>query len=226
MRAALCTLAIVLFAMPATAAAAGTTPTPAAPGPGGTAAPSATTATPAPAPAATPSRVLVVGDSLAVGLEPFLGPLLRPRAVSWEARSGRTTPQGLPLLRTRLRDEGTPDAVVISLGTNDGSDPRRFANRIRRTLAAIPKGVCIVWTDVNRPPRKGAYVALNAVLRAAATQDPRLVVVDWDRAVRQHKVKLPDGLHPDKAGFRYRAKLIAHALTRGCGALLSGTSGP
>jgi hypothetical protein len=46
------------------------------------------------APGAAPT-VLVVGDSLAVGTEPFLGQLLTQHDLSWDARSGRTTPQGL-----------------------------------------------------------------------------------------------------------------------------------
>ena len=99
-------------------------------------------------------------------------------------------------LRARLR-EVTPRTVVISLGTNDGPDPRRFAGRIQRALQAIPATDCVVWLDINRPPRKGRYEALNRVLYEAAERDPRLVVVHWDRAVRHGNVALPDGLHPD-----------------------------
>jgi lysophospholipase L1-like esterase len=162
-----------------------------------------------------PSPVLVVGDSLAVGMEPYLGPLLAPSAVVWDARSGRTTPQGLVQLRARLR-ESAFQTVVISLGTNDGTDPRRFASRIGRALQAIPPDACIVWTDINRPPRKGSYRALNRVLDAIAAQDPRMVLVHWDRAVSRGNVALPDGLHPDAQGFRYRSRLVAGAVARGC----------
>jgi lysophospholipase L1-like esterase len=166
-------------------------------------------------PAQAPSPILVVGDSLAVGLEPHLGAMLEPSALVWDARSGRTTPQGLVRLRARLR-EVAPRTVVISLGTNDGPDPRRFAGRIQRALQAIPATDCVVWLDINRPPRKGRYEALNRVLYEAAERDPRLVVVHWDRAVRRGNVALPDGLHPDEAGFRYRSRLIAGAVVRGC----------
>jgi lysophospholipase L1-like esterase len=141
--------------------------------------------------------------------------MLQPSAVVWDARSGRTTPQGLVRLRARLR-QVAPRTVVISLGTNDGPDPRRFASRIHRALQAIPATDCVVWLDINRPPRKGRYEALNGVLYEAARTDRRLVVVHWDRAVRQGKVALPDGLHPDEAGFRYRSRLIAAAMARGC----------
>jgi lysophospholipase L1-like esterase len=164
-----------------------------------------------------PSPVLVVGDSLAVGMKPYLGELLGSSEVVWDARSGRTTPEGLTRLRARLR-EVAPQTVVVSLGTNDGPDPARFANRIHRALAAIPTSACIVWPDINRPPRKGRYHALNRVLAQAAAQDPRMVLVHWDRAVLRGSVALPDGLHPDAAGFRYRSLMVAGAIARGCAA--------
>jgi hypothetical protein len=172
-------------------------------------------AVPAAAQAAMPSPVLVVGDSLAVGMRPFLGAMLEPGEVVWDARSGRTTPEGLVRLRARLR-EVTPQTVVISLGTNDGPDPARFAGRIQRALQAIPISACIVWADINRPPRKGGYHALNHVLERAAAKDPRVVLVHWDRAVLRGTVALPDGLHPDAPGFRYRSLMIAGAVARGC----------
>jgi lysophospholipase L1-like esterase len=172
-------------------------------------------AVPAGAAAQVPSPVLVVGDSLAVGVEPYLGTMLGPATVVWDARSGRTTPQGLVRLRARLR-EVIPQTVVISLGTNDGPDPLRFASRVHRALQAIPATACVVWLDINRPPRKGRYHALNRVLDEAAARDPRMVLVHWDRAVLKGRVALPDGLHPDAAGFQYRSLMIAGAVVRGC----------
>jgi hypothetical protein len=43
-----------------------------------------------------------------------------------------------------------------------------------------------------------------------------VVLVHWDRAVLHRSVSLPDGLHPDAAGFRFRSRLIAGAIARGC----------
>jgi lysophospholipase L1-like esterase len=172
-------------------------------------------AVPAAAQAEMPSPVLVVGDSLAVGMRPYLGTMLGSSEVVWDARSGRTTPEGLVRLRARLR-EVTPRTVVISLGTNDGPDPRRFAERIQRALDAIPASACVVWTDINRPPRKGRYHGLNRTLEQAAARDPRVVLVHWDRAVLHRAVSLPDGLHPDAAGFQFRSRMVAGAIARGC----------
>jgi lysophospholipase L1-like esterase len=165
-----------------------------------------------PATAAAPS-VLVVGDSLAVGMRPYLGRLLPGREIIWDARSGRTTPQGLERLRLQLRHV-IPRTVVVSLGTNDGPDPRRFSHRVRQALKAIPAGACVVWAALFRPARKGPYHALNRVLRAETRRDARLVIVDWDRAVAQRRVVLPDGLHPDAAGYRHRSSMFARAVGR------------
>jgi lysophospholipase L1-like esterase len=159
--------------------------------------------------------VLVVGDSLAVGIEPFLGPMLPYRTVRWNAVSGRTTPQGIVALHQSL-ETVTPQTLVVSLGTNDGPSPARFRNRIDRVLAAAPRGACVVWATVIRARRKGPYAALNATLRAEAGARRNLVLVDWERAVASGRVTLPDGVHPDPAGFRYRSRLFAAAVHRGC----------
>ena len=159
--------------------------------------------------------VLVVGDSLAVGTEPFLDSMLPFRRVEWNAVSGRTTPEGIVALRAELRTV-TPQTLVISLGTNDGPSPARFRNRIHRLLEAAPRGACVVWLTVIRAKRKGPYAGLNATLRAEARSRRNLVLVDWERAVASGHVALPDGVHPDAAGFRYRSRLIAAAVHRGC----------
>jgi lysophospholipase L1-like esterase len=173
-------------------------------------------------------KVLVVGDSLAVGMKPFLADDLG-EPVAWDAKSGRTTPEGLIALRAALR-QVQPLTVVISLGTNDGSSPQRFDGRIHKALAAIPAGACIVWATVYRPARKGPFPQLNRVLRTEATLDPRLTLVNWDWVVARGAVNLPDGLHPDSNGFHLRSRLIADAIRRGCatdvGSTVGATSAP
>jgi lysophospholipase L1-like esterase len=161
------------------------------------------------------SDVLVVGDSLAVGTLPYLAPMLGGRNIVAAAKSGITTPQGMKLVRQELRVV-TPKTVVISLGSNDGSDPRRFADRVRRTMSLLPENACVIWATIIRPPRKGAYRGLNRVLNAAKRRDPRIRVIDWEHAVTDGAVFLPDGLHADAAGYRYRSAMIADAIDEGC----------
>lgn len=159
--------------------------------------------------------VLVVGDSLAVGTEPYLEQLLEGRQLVARARSGITTPQGMELLRRALAHL-TPRAVVVSLGSNDGGDPHRFADRLRRTLALVPADECVVWATIIRPKRKGPYRGLNRVLHQAKRRDPRLVIVDWEHAVLNGAVYLPDGLHADADGYRHRGAMIADAVRNRC----------
>lgn len=167
------------------------------------------------------SSVLVVGDSLAVGLRPYLQQQLGTD-VAWDAKSGRTTPQGMVALRAALKVV-RPATVVVSLGTNDGSSPARFQDRINRMLAAIGDR-CVVWANIYRPARKGPYAALNAVLAGEASRFGRLHLVDWLSAVRRQAVTLPDGLHPDPAGFEYRSQLIADAVKADCQGTVDATS--
>jgi lysophospholipase L1-like esterase len=161
--------------------------------------------------------VLVVGDSLAVGTKPFLPEMLGGRNVLTAAKSGITTPQGMDIVRKELRVV-TPQVVVISLGSNDGSDPRRFSDRLRRTMDLLPADACVIWSTIIRPPRKGEYRGLNRVLHQAKRRDPRIVVVDWEHAVTGGAVFLRDGLHADEAGYRYRSAMIADAVNTQCAA--------
>ena len=161
------------------------------------------------------SDVIVVGDSLAVGTLPYLGPMLDGRNIVAAAQNGITTPKGMSLLRRELRVV-TPKTVIISLGTNDGSDPKRFADRVRRTMSLLPDNACAIWATIIRPKRKGAYRGLNRVLHQAKRRDPRVVVVHWEHAVNVGAVYLPDGLHADEAGYRYRSAMIADAIALGC----------
>lgn len=165
------------------------------------------------------SEALVLGDSLAVGMRSALGPRLAGRPASYSVRSGITTPQGITRLQRALT-RTTPDVVVVSLGTNDGSDPFRFAIRMDRVLELVPRRACVVWPAIHRAPRKGAFRALNRVLRAKAREDDRLHVVGWDRMVDSGRVRLPDGVHPDAAGYRARAQAVSRAARSACPAPL------
>lgn len=165
------------------------------------------------------SEVLLLGDSLAVGTMPYLDSMLPSEVnVTWDAVDGRTTPQGIESLQFDLHDV-EPQLVVVSLGSNDGPDPDRFTTRIRRLLAGLSPNTCVAWFTIVRPLRKGRYGGLNRALRAEAQRDPRLIVINWDNAVRRGVVTLPDGLHADAAGYRYRSSKIVQAVHAGCPAV-------
>jgi lysophospholipase L1-like esterase len=163
--------------------------------------------------------LLVLGDSLAVGTMPYLDEMLPSDVnLTWDAVDGRTTPDGIDSLRIDLLDVA-PEIVAVSLGSNDGPDPARFTRRIRALLRDLPPHTCVAWFSIVRPLRKGRYGALNQALRAEARRDRRLVVINWDHAVQRGTVTLPDGLHANAAGYRYRSSKIVQAVHAGCPAL-------
>ena len=138
-------------------------------------------------------------------MEPYLGGMLRDSVVRWDAAAGRTTPQGLVALRERLR-EGSPQAVGISLGTNDGSDPRRFADRIARVLAAIPRRLRRLG-ECQPPATQGR---LRAAQRRAAQVRAARPAAAPDRLEPRRPLRpgpASDRLHPDDAGFRQRSRM-------------------
>jgi hypothetical protein len=167
-----------------------------------------------PPPGAGPDLV-VIGDSLAEGVAPLLGPLLPGWRVTTHARTGRFLAQGMSILeRTAF---GARRAVLaFSLFTND--DPRRvdaLDAAVRRALAAAGPGGCVVWATIRRPRLAGvSYGAANARLRAlaAGSSDPRLVLVPWAETVaRSPRLLGGDRVHPTTAGYARRAELFAAA---------------
>ena len=158
------------------------------------------------------SDVLVVGDSLAVGTEPFLAPMLAGPQSRDRHQDRHHHPAGDGDRAPQAARRAGRRPSCISLGTNDGSDPRRFAHRLQRMMALMPDDSCVIWATIIRPARKGEYRGLNRVLHLAKRQDPRLVVVDWEHAVTGGAVILPDGLHADEAGYRYRSTMIVNAV--------------
>jgi lysophospholipase L1-like esterase len=169
------------------------------------------------APSAAGPSAVVVGDSLAVGTEPYLPGLLPGWQLRQIAQKSVSTAYGI----ARLRRLGAtlPHYVVVSLGTND--DPRaveRFRAAIRTVLATAGSGRCVVWPNIVRPRTLGAtYEGLNRVLSQEARANRRLRVVDWRGLTRLHPAWLrEDGVHGTVAGYRGRAAAIARALAA-CG---------
>jgi lysophospholipase L1-like esterase len=160
--------------------------------------------------------LLVDGDSLAVGTEPFLPGLLRGWRIHQSASISRHAPEGVSLLHAYGR--GLPRVVVLSLGTND--DPRAtgaFRRQIRRALHIIGRHRCLVWANVVRPPYAGAsYRGYNIAIGEEARAHVNMLAFDWHRMARHHPYWFgPDGVHPTATGYRVRARAIAR-LVRNC----------
>jgi hypothetical protein len=160
--------------------------------------------------------VVVIGDSLAVGMAPALQVLLPGRQVLVDARIGRPLDEGIALLAGAKPPKAS---FAYSLFTND--DPVRIEQldaAVRASVAALGPHGCAVWATIVRPKVGGrSYGPVNARLRALAL-DPalsgRLLIADWARAVRGHRRAwlAKDRIHGTAAGYFARAQLYASAL--------------
>ena len=181
-----------------------------------TAVASGAVATPAPtgsagsrAPLAASQPTLVLGDSLALVVYPYLADLLPDRYVSYVAEIGRSTAKIATALE---KQKSIPPVVIVSAGTNDqlASDIGPGAARI---LAALGSARCVVWVDVVRPDSYGDPASeVDAALDAALAGHTNVTVLRWSQMVVDHPEYLAhDGIHPTEAGVKARAQAYADA---------------
>lgn len=160
-----------------------------------------------------PRTVSLVGDSLNVGIEPYLARQLQGWGLRTDDVPGRTTAEGLEALRSA--GSNLASHVLVSLGTNDVSTPAEtFRAEVREALALTAPNRCVVWYTIFRAGESTS--ALNAVLRDEAGRNDNLRLVDWDALARAHPGWLSsDGVHATPSGYAARARAGADAV-RSC----------
>jgi hypothetical protein len=120
-----------------------------------------------------PGSAFVVGDSLTVGVEPWLRAAVRHRGwrlTGVDARVGRPVAEGLQVLRARRSH--LPRTVVIALGTNDFGAGRASVRAWLARARALLGHRRIIWVnlclDAQAVPRLAAYRSVNNALDAFA----------------------------------------------------------
>lgn len=156
--------------------------------------------------------VVLVGDSLHVGIEPYLPQTLEGWTISSDSVVGRATPDGVAALEAL--GAGLAPTVAVSLGTNDPQDDAAgFRRLVERVLEIAGPQRCVVWLTIWRG---GPSEALNDVLHEAEREHDSLRLVDWAEMVEEHPEWLSaDGVHGSEAGYERRAELVADAV-RSC----------
>lgn len=179
-------------------------------GAGSDVAPPAPPAPPTPRPV-TLLRVAIIGDSLGVGLSGPLGVEFSMRrrgaSVRGHARLGATAGQWLsrgwlePVLRTR------PEAVLISLGTNDSAAPESAAAKaFAENVAELARRIRDAGAEpifLEPPPMPWPLDDVRAALRATGAP----VITPPANLPRQ-----PDRIHPTGSGYALWASHIERAL--------------
>lgn len=161
-----------------------------------------------------PHDVLVIGDSLAQGIEAPLKAALPGWRVRVDGRIGRPLAEGMGIF---ARAPSPPAIVAFSLFTNDAPGNTAALEAAVRSTASRSGG-CVVWATIVRPPLEGvSYDAANALLHRLANDPelaPRLELVDWAAEVAQSPslVSPKDGVHGTPEGYRVLAQLYATAI--------------
>jgi lysophospholipase L1-like esterase len=166
-----------------------------------------------PAARASGGTITLIGDSLNVGVEPYLAATLPGWRVVANDRVGRSTPEGIAEL-----EAGRPalsSHVVVSLGTNDPpAAVAAFRADVARVIELIGTNRCVIWATIWRDGAPNAD--FNGVLRDTADTNRRVRLVEWAEMVQTHPDWLAgDGLHGNETGYRERARAIAEA-AKGC----------
>jgi len=211
------------FAVVADARPAAVPPAPVAPAVAPGAAPQVATAGPAAARAlprtgaAAVEEVYVVGDSLTVGVKPWLARDMAAhgvRLVGVDARVSRPVDEGLALLRST--GDRLPGTVVVALGTNNLSATRTQVEGWLRTARQLVGDRRLIWVnltvDLAKAPHLDRFEQINATIAAIA---PRygIEVADWDRWSAEYGVTTrPDGIHYEDRAYRLRAWFYAAAV--------------
>jgi hypothetical protein len=160
-------------------------------------------------------RLLVNGDSLAVGTQPYIPKELRRWQVTQSTAVSRHAFEGADVMRSYGR--ALPRVIHVSLGTNDDPrTPNAFRSAIREVMAVAGPRRCVVWTNIVRPPVAGAsYAGYNRALARESRPRQNLRVVDWAGMVREHPEWLAsDGVHVNATGYHARAEAIARSVRR------------
>jgi len=165
---------------------------------------------------------LVLGDSLALDVYPYLANLMPDRYVSYVAKVGRSTSQISDALAAMT---DIPNLVIVSAGTNDWT-AKDFTASAEQIMTMLGPHRCVVWMDISRPQRtdpnlgpQDPAAAINTALDALAAEHSNIHIVRWSALAATHPEWFGhDGIHPNDDGIKVRAKAMTNAALQ-CSAL-------
>ena len=159
-----------------------------------------------------PGTMVLVGDSLAVGIEPYMDDVLPGWKITSDALTGRPLASGMEVLSGLDVPPGS--VIAISLFTND--DPANLGGlqaAVRTTVQRAGPGGCAVWATILRPPLNGrSYAGANALLRSLDVRyGNRMALVPWAELASRSGWIADDQVHATTEGYQHRARLYAEA---------------
>jgi lysophospholipase L1-like esterase len=151
------------------------------------------------------AHITAIGDSVMVGTARQLRAALGNIAI--DAAVGRQANTAIDLLRAQHDAGQLGDVVIVHIGTNGRINARQF-DQLMSILADVPR---VVFVTVKVPRRwEGPN---NTVIVEGVTRYPNTVLADWHAASADRpKLFARDGVHPQPAGARLFADIIAAAV--------------
>jgi hypothetical protein len=160
------------------------------------------------------NSLMMIGDSLSVGIRPYLSGFLPGWKIGLNGRVGRPLAEGMGVLaRTPLPSDGST-VLAISLFTNDApTHTAQLQQAVRTALGRVGSHGCLLWGTIDRPPVGGvSYAPANSLLKSMAASDSRLHVVPVAEAMNANPQLLRrDRVHPTSQGYQLLAQLYAQA---------------
>ncbi|WP_342419070.1 acyltransferase family protein [Paenibacillus sp. FSL H8-0168] len=153
------------------------------------------------------SSVTAIGDSVMLDVQSYIQESF-PGAVV-DGRIGRQMAEA-PAVLEQLRQNGQlGKTVIIELGTNGAFTKEQLSDLLASLKDA--KRIILVNTRVPRPWES----IVNKHLAEAASQDPRITMIDWYAASSgKNSYFEHDGVHLKPKGAKAYASLLAQALTK------------
>jgi lysophospholipase L1-like esterase len=173
--------------------------------------------------------VVMIGDSITRGAEPFLEERfeLLGLEATIEAADGKrmvsssgSNTSGAAVAESLVANgdgDHTDEIWVIALGTNDIGQyvtDTEIEAAVDEVLASVPDNVALVWVDtwiVGRPEQSGA---VNATIRERVEQRGNSVVAPWSAVAEDDGVLTGDGVHPTTDGADVFAEVVTDTVAR------------
>lgn len=161
--------------------------------------------------AAPGADVLVIGDSLGVGMEPYLERELDGYGVRTDAEIGRGSAAGVDALAEHLT--GDDEVIVFALGSNDDpSQPQALAASLT-AANELAAGRCLVLATLEVSEYSGVpEEPLNEAIRDFANANANVRLVEWADVAAADPGILRDGGHATAEGYALRAALFRDAI--------------
>jgi hypothetical protein len=154
-------------------------------------------------PIASPPSAWFIGDSIALGAQPWIQEALPRWETTFDAEIGRGSAAGVGI--APIAAASLPDVVVVELGTNDAA-PDQLAENAAAILASLRDVPLVIWQNTHGP-EETIPAENNGVIADAVAGSSNATLADWSGFV-DDGVLNPDGVHVQPAHEDEMAKLI------------------